>query len=307
MAYQQVDPRIDQVNNYNPAQRDDWARQAGYTGYEDYRNQVNRGLSGEPADVARRQEAENYKLAQQRYQESIKPAVASYEASIPETQQRFATEKQRLSGESARLEERYNALISEIKGVGATAETRQTRATGAELARRGISQQSGVYGDEMNQALLPITQDIMSRVKSTGLEREDMMAKIRDTITGLTGGETEAIRAVRNAIASLQAGAGQNAITTGMTMTQNQISNALAQAQQALAERQQKYTESTKTASKPYEFISGAGGYVFDPNTGQIINTVQKLASGAGGTSSGTGSYYKSNNYYNTSPWTIVK
>jgi hypothetical protein len=307
MAYSVVDPRIDQVNNYNPVQRDEWARAAGYTGYEDYRNQVNRGLSGQPQDVAKRQQEEDLKRSQQLFQETIKPAIQGYESQIPTTQKIFETERQRLSGESARLEERYNALISEIKGVGATAETRQTRATGAELARRGISQQSGVYGDEMNQALLPITQDIMNRVKSTGLEREDMLAKIRDTITGLTGSEQQAVDAIKQAILNLQSSTGKEAIQFGNTLSQQAIANALAQSQQALAERQQKFTESTKTASKPYEFISGAGGYVFDPNTGQIINTVQKLASGAGGTSSGTGSYYKSNNYYNTSPWTIVK
>lgn len=48
MAYKQVDSRIFETQNYNPVQRDQWAREAGYTGYDDFMDQYNRGLSGEP-------------------------------------------------------------------------------------------------------------------------------------------------------------------------------------------------------------------------------------------------------------------
>jgi hypothetical protein len=45
MAYRPVDQRIFQVNNYNPVQRDEMARAAGYTGYNDFMDQYNRGLT----------------------------------------------------------------------------------------------------------------------------------------------------------------------------------------------------------------------------------------------------------------------
>lgn len=185
-----------------------------------------------------------------RYMKAIEPAVKSYESSIPETQQRFSTERERLSGESSRLEDRYKLLIDDIKRNQGVAETRQTRTTNAEMARRGITNSSGVYGQEMTDVLNPITADYTSKIKSTGLEREDMLARIRDSITGLTGQETDAIRAVRNAIAQLQAGAGQSGIAQGIQSFQQNIQNALAQGQltiqqanQALAERQQQLAQ----------------------------------------------------------------
>jgi len=237
-------------------------------------------------------EEEIYQKNKQRYAESIAPSVKSYQETIPETQKRFSTERERLSGESARLEDRYRLLIDDIKRNQGVAETRQTRSTGAELARRGISQESGVYGQEMTQALNPITESYTSQIKGTGLEREDQIAKIRDIITQLAGGETDAVRAITQAIANLQSGAGAQAITGSMQEFQNQIQNALSkgqltiqQAQQALAERAQKFTESQKATPQTelkYANVLG-GGYIYDPYTGQVTNTLKDLRGGAGG------------------------
>lgn len=231
-----------------------------------------------------------------RYMKAIDPAVKSYEASIPETQQIFQTERTRLSGESGRLQDRYKALIDDIKRNQGVAETRQTTATNAELARRGITNSSGVYGQEMTQSLNPITESYSSQLRQTGLDSEDAIAKIQGLIAGLSGQETQAVRDARNAIAQLQAGAGQSGIAQGFAQFQQNIQNALAQGQlsiqqanQALAEKQaelakQQYSQITLPES---QLSQRAAQIAIDKSlrpsgsSGSNITSLQSLLGGA--------------------------
>jgi hypothetical protein len=54
--------------------------------------------------------------ALQLQREAVKPAVASLEAGIPEVQQQYATQRSQLEAEKAPLQQRYDDLISQIKG-----------------------------------------------------------------------------------------------------------------------------------------------------------------------------------------------
>lgn len=148
-------------------------------------------------------------------QEANKPAIQSYEASIPETQTKFATQRQSVA-------DRYKNLIASIKGNQQVAETRQTVTTQNELGRRGITSSSGIAQQAMTDALNPITQQY------TGLEKEAVTSRGAEEATSVSG-ESETIRAIRNAIASLQSGAA----TQGVQLGTNQFN-----ADQALAAQQ---------------------------------------------------------------------
>src|SRR3990167_10258162 len=70
--------------------------------------------------------------------ESNQPAISSLQASIPETEQKFAAEQTRLGGEKEPLKQRYQSIIDELtrrEGVDITATQRRT---GQEFGYRGI-------------------------------------------------------------------------------------------------------------------------------------------------------------------------
>jgi hypothetical protein len=61
-----------------------------------------------------------------------------------------------LQAQQAPLEQRYKDLVANIKGQQGVAENRQTLTTNNELGKRGISSTSGLYQQNMTDALNPI-------------------------------------------------------------------------------------------------------------------------------------------------------
>lgn len=148
-------------------------------------------------------------------QQAIAPAISSYEATLPEITDKANIMKSQLQAERAPLEERYANLLNQIKGNQTTAENRQTVATKQELARRGI--QGGLmYDQELVNALNPITQQFTGLYTDTGLSQEQAIRQLVNDIQNVDVFETEQRRAVRNAIAELQAQAGLTGVTSGI-------------------------------------------------------------------------------------------
>lgn len=205
-------------------------------------------------------------------QDANKPIISSYQASIPETQKRYADERTRLEGEKVTVQDRYKSLIDQIKGNQAAAETRQTLTTNNELGKRGITSSSGLAQQEMTNALNPITQQYTGMLKDTGLSQEADLKDISSKITDTTNNETDALRAIQNAIAQLNSGATTQGISLGTdlfktdqtlaaqkeaaaaTARQQQIENALKTAQLGLEEKKTNYE-----VNKPYYEPKDAG------------------------------------------------
>ncbi len=153
---------------------------------------------------------------------AIDPAVSSYKESIPEIQSGFSSQRDTLS-------QKYDNLLSSIKGNQTTAENRQTVTTQNELGRRGILTDTGLGQQEMTNALNPITSEYTGLLTDTGL------SKIGDINQSYTD-ETSALRSVYNAIAQLQAGAGQTGVAQGLTAQQNATNMSYQQARDKVAD-----------------------------------------------------------------------
>lgn len=173
----------------------------------------------------------------QMFQDANKPAVDSLEASIPEIANTYSTERTRLTGQQQPLTDRYNNLINEIRNNQTTATNRQTVTTNNELGRRGLLPSSGLAQQELTNALNPITSDYTGKIQDATYGREDALRSLQDSITGLTGQETNATRAVRNAIGQLQAGGNNSAITSALQQYQVQLQQERDRAAQEQAQR----------------------------------------------------------------------
>jgi len=152
------------------------------------------------------------------YKKANEPAIANLKASIPEQQKAFSNERTRLQGQEGSIKDRYTNLIDSIKGNQKLSETRQTTTTNNELARRGITNDSGVYEQEMTNTLNPITQQYTGLAKDAAISQEADLKDLSGRITGLTDQESAAIRSILGNIAGLESGAGNNAVSTGLNM-----------------------------------------------------------------------------------------
>jgi len=164
------------------------------------------------------------KQTQDLYREAAKPAIASLEASKPE----ITTS---ISSKTKILTEKYDNLIASITGNQAKAENKQTVVTAGELGKRGIDPTSTLYGQEVTNAVNPITSEYTNLSK-------DATSNLQAGIQDLGDLETTQLRNVSNAIAQLQSGAGENAINTALSLYQQAQTNAANAATLAESKRQ---------------------------------------------------------------------
>lgn len=105
-----------------------------------------------------------------------------------------------LQGQQQPLKDRYEKLLASIKGNQQIAENRQTVTTNNELGKRGISSNSGLYQQEMTNALNPIGQ------------------AYTDQYNTAFGNENTAESDLAYKIANAQAGNPESAISTGANL-----------------------------------------------------------------------------------------
>lgn len=145
-------------------------------------------------------------------QEIIKPAIESYNASIPEIKNIYQGQRTRTEAQRQPLIDRYNNLISEIKGNQTSAVNNQTRATNNELAKRGLFSDTGVGQQELVNTINPIYGQYATVLKDTGINQEQDIQNLEGILAGLSDSETTNIRDVYNSIAGLKASSGQQGI-----------------------------------------------------------------------------------------------
>lgn len=224
-------------------------------------------------------------------QEANKPAIESYQASIPEVQSKYQQTRQQLQAGQAPLEQRYKDLLDSIKGNQQVAENRQTLTTNNELGRRGILGSSGVAQQEITNAVNPITQQYTGLTKETGLAREDAIRGLQDQIANLTPQETGDVRAINNAIAQLSAGAGQAGVSAGLNLYSTNLQNDLANRQFSETQKQNeianKLAQAQSQQSNKQTAVIEVGGRtkLIDTQSGQVIQDlgITKLQSQVGG------------------------
>jgi len=163
--------------------------------------------------------------------EAAQPAISSMQAGIPEVQQKFATTREQVGAEVDPLKARYDNLLADVRASGQKQEQAQTRVTSQELGKRGLVGSSTLAQQELLNATQPIQESTQRLATDVGLSREESLRGIQDRLSGLTTQETGELRAIQNAIAQLQAGAGQSGISTGTNVFQNAQSQQLAQQQ----------------------------------------------------------------------------
>ena len=179
------------------------------------------------------------------------PAIQSLQASIPETQAKYDANTTYLKGQVDPLTQRYDNLIASIKGNQATAEKRTGIATSTELGKRGITSDSGLYANTVNDAVNPITQQYTTELKDTGIQENSDLAALQKLISDSTSTGVDATRAIQNAIAQLQAGNSSSAVTQALSLSQQQQNQTIAQQQQTLADKEYALKEQIANTSDP--------------------------------------------------------
>lgn len=216
-------------------------------------------------------------------QAAVQPAIQSQQAAIPEIQSAYGAERGRLEAEKNPLIARYDSLLSQITATSNKQIGNVNMETSREFGRRGISSQSGLFDQTLNSRVNPILEQQGINTMQTGLARESDLREIDNQISRQTGMEVADIRAVRNAIAGLQAGAGQSAIENQYRDRQLAQDQSQFQAGQGLRERELALQE--QGSADPYRLL-GEGGILFDTRTGRPVYENQKdykTASTAGG------------------------
>lgn len=152
------------------------------------------------------------------------------------------------------LQDRYTALLSQIKNNQSIAENRQTVTTNNELGARGILPSSGLAQQTLTNAVNPITQEYSSEyaqgVAGEQSDLADIDAKIAQILSGAatSGINTGASLYGTNVNAGLTGQSlGLQQATLQNTIQQQAIQNALSQAQLSNQTKQTNYD-----INKPY-------------------------------------------------------
>lgn len=161
----------------------------------------------------------------------------------------------------APLEQRYKDLLASIKGNQQIAENRQTVVTNNELGKRGITGSSTLAGQELTNALNPITSQYTGMYKDTANQENIDIANID------------------KAIASLMAGNPEGAISTSAGLVSSQASLDAA-AKQAAIDNALKQTAANKIDTSIIE--AGGRKLLINNQTGKTIQDLGSSTSGGG-------------------------
>lgn len=154
------------------------------------------------------------------------------------TQQANQPAIQQLQSSIDPLEQRYNDLLTSIKGQGTVAQNYAQQSASMNLANRGLLPQSQEGQQAIGNALLPVTQATSGALAQTGL------------------GEQQDINQINQAIATLQAGNPTAAAQLASSIYGQQLQNLTAKQVGSIANQFKEF---------------GLGGGVVNTQTGQLV------------------------------------
>lgn len=167
------------------------------------------------------------------------------------------------------MNQRYQNLINQITGNQRQAESRESTATSREFGRRGISLQSGIFDQTLNERLDPITKYYTGQIKDVGFEQGKANRELQALLGNLTSAEIEQLRGIQNTIAQIQAGGSQDAAQNALQLLQLNQNQALNQ--QELAFRQREADRAANAAQYIPPISVGENSSLVDPMTGRVI------------------------------------
>jgi hypothetical protein len=221
----------------------------------------------------------------QRYQtaanmKAIQPAVSSLEAGIPELKDAYTKRQEQLTAEKDPLVARYEQLLGEIRGRETSQINDVTKLTNREMARRGISADSGFAGNELQGRTQPIRSAAQSDILTTTFDRESKLREIDNAITNLTSEMVAAERDVRNSIAQIQATAGQQGVAQALQLFQIAQQERQAALDRALKERELTATIDNAKLTASTSAIKEVQGGLFNTLTNQWVVQPKKTGDG---------------------------
>jgi len=191
------------------------------------------------------------------------PVIASLQATIPTTQQKYSTLSSGFDQAISSSQARYDQLIKDVTA-------RSTQNVTEEFGKRNIPVSSGIYGQSVAKATEP-------QMAQLGIEREATLSGLQQqkALTGIEGIAAE--QSINQAIAQLQAGDPASAVQSAL---------AAIQAQQTANYQNRSLAIQEAEANKPTadSYVAIGNDYVLNKTTGQITPINQILG---GGVSSG--------------------
>ena len=185
----------------------------------------------------------NLAYTQSVYNQGMAPVTQALERSKQAAGQSFDVQDKYLKAQVEPMKARYDSIISTLKGNQGVAEKRQSIATTSELGRRGISMDSGVAQQQLADQVNPITESYAGEVTRTGLQGQQDLLNLANTIAQLTGTKASTLAGYDTQMANTGLSGLQNALSMANTLTtgaeQSRQYNATQANQAAILKAQQ--------------------------------------------------------------------
>lgn len=222
-----------------------------------YNSQGWYGVSPEQRQQQQAQDAANAELARQK--QLTDQAIGTLQSQQPKIGEIYNQKKTVLQSQIDPIKQRYDALISELKGNQQTSEEQQTLATSREMAKRGLSNESGMVQQERVNTLNPIRRSYAGLTQQTGLAQEADIKAINDMIALLSSDQLSSEMSLAGLISQAQMGGAGNALAASGQLFGNAQAQANLAEQRAQAQAQQNYNNQVlamQQALQPGQILS---------------------------------------------------
>ena len=241
------------------------------------------GMEGPRGDIATGVAyAQQLEQSQAAAQKAIEPAITTLKEAQGKIAPIYAAKEEAVRGEIEPTRQRYENLLQQVVANQQKSETAQTLTTSRELGRRGIAAGSGLLEQELVNAINPIREYYTGQTKDVGFEREEKLRGLQNLIGELGIGRSQQEIELMNTIAQIQAGAGTGGIQSALQMYGLTQQSRESQLDRDLQERLAAAKETTAAPEYKFADVLG-GGYIYDPYSGQVVNTLKDLRGQLGG------------------------
>ncbi len=203
------------------------------------------------------------------YVQQNQPAIQSIQSQIPKTQQLYENQAGYLKSQQAPLEARYKSLIDSI--------TKSTQTeTSQEFGKRGVSTESGLYDQTLNNRLNP-------QISQLGISQGQDVSSLLNQIAQLTGQGDLAVGNLNTQIAQLQAGNAPQALSSAQAI----IDAATQQKQFDVGTelKKQELAQSNTTDLSKYFTSLAPGSTLYDLLNNKALYTAPKTDTTGSGSS----------------------
>ena len=230
----------------------------------------------EAASNLAKQQAEQQRLQA----EAIKPSLDTLRGGIPLAQEAGRVRGETLQGELSDLETRYQSVLSVITGAKDVEMQRTQTGASRELGKRGISLQSGVASDFIENRTLPVSSAFASQIEETGGKFADIKRQIQSDLENNPVETDQRIQAINQTIAQMQKEGAQVGIEQALQLYQMQMQESqFGRSEQRMRDLAQlqadTQTQLNQQNESPYTVL-GEGQTLYNLLSGQPQYTAPK-------------------------------